>query len=182
MHTAHFAAALAIRSRVPRAPFFPLLVGAFLCDFIWVGLGLAGVEPSGKENWFSDWSHSLLMTAVYSTLFAALFWRRERTIALAIWAASFSHFFLDILHPEPLGLYPHSSIRLGWSFWNIGLVSYWWIETAVVLLLLGVYVHSARARMGHVTFGRIAAACAPTCSVLGAVHALRLYLFIVDPS
>jgi len=46
MYAAHFAAALAIKSRVPKAPVVALLLGAFVPDFFWIAFGLAGIEPS----------------------------------------------------------------------------------------------------------------------------------------
>src|ERR1700759_4356759 len=109
MTAAHFAVALAIKSRVPRAPTAALVCGAFLPDFIWIILATAGIEPAAREIFFDDWSHSLLSVIVYATLFALLFWKRGRVVSLAMWLAVCSHYFLDLpVHPKPLALYPHS--------------------------------------------------------------------------
>ena len=62
MYVAHFAGALAIKSRVPKAPTWALLVGAFIPDFIWIVLANRGIEPTEPSLFFDDWSHSLTMT------------------------------------------------------------------------------------------------------------------------
>ena len=69
MYAAHFAAALAIKGQVPKAPTWSLVVAAFIPDFFWVGLGLAGVEPSQGPAFFDDWSHSLAMVILFGILF-----------------------------------------------------------------------------------------------------------------
>lgn len=73
MYAAHFAAALAIKSKAPQTPTWALVTGAFLPDFAWVGLGLAGIEPSQGPAFFDDWSHSLAMVILWATLFACVF-------------------------------------------------------------------------------------------------------------
>src|SRR3954468_15238843 len=110
MYAAHFAAALVIKTRAPEAPTWALMAGAFLPDFIWVALGLAGVEPSQGPAFFDDWSHSLVMVALYATLFALVFGRRGLSVMAPLWLAVLSHFLLDLpIHPKDLALYPHSA-------------------------------------------------------------------------
>jgi hypothetical protein len=126
MTAAHFAAALAIKSRVPKAPAAALILGAFIPDFIWIVLATAGVEPTKREIFFDDWSHSLLSTVVSASVFALLFWQRGRGVAFAMWGAVFSHFILDLpVHPKDLALYPHSSVHLGLGLSNTAPMNYW---------------------------------------------------------
>src|SRR5215467_13221168 len=100
MYAPHFAAALAIKSRAPKAPAWALLTGAFICDFIWIALARAGIEPTQPKVFFDDWSHSLATTVLWATLFALIFWRSGRSLMLPVWLAVFSHFFLDApIHP-----------------------------------------------------------------------------------
>jgi hypothetical protein len=140
MYAAHFAAGMAIGSHAPRAPTWALLVGAFLPDFLWIGLAAAGVEPTATPVYFDDWSHSLATVVVWATVFAACFRGRG---AAAVWLAVFSHFLLDApIHPKPLGLYPYSSLRLGWG--TAPRMEYWLVQLAVVVVLAGVYVVGAR--------------------------------------
>jgi hypothetical protein len=151
MYAAHFAAALAIKGRVTRAPTWGLMAGAFLPDFVWVALGLAGIEPSQGPAFFDDWSHSLVMVVLWASLFALFFWRRGHVVAMSIWAAVFSHFLLDLpIHPKNLAIFPHSAIHLGWNAWEFGQTKwlgasrYWWIELLTLSILLTVYVPAAR--------------------------------------
>jgi hypothetical protein len=159
MYAAHFAAGLAIKSRVPKAPTWALLVGAFIPDFIWVVLANRGIEPTDLRVFFDDWSHSLAMTAVWATLFALMFWRRERRVVLAVWMAVFSHFLLDFpVHPKFLALYPHSSLHVGIALsGTIGAMKYWWVQMCVLAALTPIYAHGAR-RLGFQT-NLIAASC-----------------------
>lgn len=170
MYAAHFAAGLAIKGRIPQAPTWALIAGVFLPDFFWIAFAHVGIEPT-QPVFFDDWSHSLVMIIVWSTLFAALFWRRGKVIALAVWIAGLSHFFLDFLiHPARLALYPHSSIHLGWNLWQYGLTKsrlgpthYWWYELAVFLLLLALYVWFSR--RNRLALNLVAASCVTVISL-----------------
>ena len=153
MYAAHLAAGLAVKGCVPRAPTGALLTAVFLPDLCWVVLARTGVEPEyPPHGFFDDWSHSLLMIVVWSTLFALFFWKRHRVIVAAVWVAGLSHFVLDFLiHPSRLALYPHARIHLGWDLWQwgqqksrIGPNQYWWVEAAVLTVLLAVYAASWR--------------------------------------
>lgn len=147
MYAAHFAAGLAIKSRIPDTPTWAVLTAVFVPDFVWIVLARAGIEPTARSAFFDDWSHSLIMVMIYATLFAVFFWRRNRAVSIALWIAVFSHFLLDWpIHPGPLALYPHSRIHLGWNLWSFGAArsfgttNYWWIQLLVLLGLTAIYV------------------------------------------
>lgn len=153
MYTAHFAAALAVKARAPEAPAWALITAAFVPDFLWVVLAVAGVEPTQPPlGFFDDWSHSAVMIVVWASLFAALFWRMGRSVSLPVWITGLTHIPLDFLiHPKRLALYPHSSIHLGWDLWDwgqekgwLGANQYWWVELAVIVVCAAVYVQGAR--------------------------------------
>jgi hypothetical protein len=145
MFAAHFAAALTIKSRAPQAPAWALLTGAFVPDLLWITLAALGVEPTARAVFFDDWSHSLLATIAWATLFAAIFWRRGAAVAVAVWLAVFSHFLLDLpIHPKPLALYPHSAVHLGLGLSQVDRATYWWVQLAVLAALTLLYVHGAR--------------------------------------
>jgi hypothetical protein len=176
MYAAHFAAALAVKAQAPKAPTWALLAGAFLPDFVWVALGLAGVEPSQGPAFFDDWSHSLAMVVVWATLFALCFWRSGMAVMLPVWISVLSHFVLDLpIHPKNLALFPHSSVHLGWNSWNYGLsrswlgaTHYWWIELAFLIVLNVVYVQGAlRAKLA----GNLIAA---SCTLVVGLHLMAL--------
>ena len=151
MYAAHFAAGLAIKSRVPDTPTWAVMTAVFVPDFAWIILARAGIEPAQPPVFFDDWSHSLAMVVLYATLFALPFWRRARPVAIALWIAVFSHFLLDLpIHPKPLALYPHSWLHLGWNLWGwgaanpFGATNYWWAQLFVVTALTLVYVQGRR--------------------------------------
>lgn len=177
MYAAHFAAGLAIKGRVPRAPLSALLIAVFVPDFLWIGLARTGFEPEyPPRGFFDDWSHSVLIIVVWSTLFALPFWGRDRIVAVAVWIAGMSHLVLDFLiHPARLALYPHSSIHVGWDLWEygqqksrVGPNHYWWVEAAFVVILLSIYVASRRRFEPP---GRIVAA---SCLLVCGLHLLAL--------
>jgi hypothetical protein len=152
MYAAHFAAGLALKGQAPKTPAWVLLAGVFLPDFVWVALGLAGVEPSQGPAFFDDWSHSLAMITMYGIVFAALFWREGMRIMFAAWLAVFSHFLLDLpIHPKNIALFPHSVTHLRWGLWNFGqtpywfgATKYWWTELVVLTPLCLIYAQGAR--------------------------------------
>lgn len=152
MYAAHFAAGLAIGARAPRAPMWALLAGAFLPDVVWIGLSCAGAEPAETGVFFDDWSHSLVSVLILATLFALCFVRKGRGVWLPTWLAVASHFVLDApIHPRPLALYPYAAARMPWDLWHwgeaagpLGFLNYWWLQLAVTVALLAVYVLGMR--------------------------------------
>lgn len=116
------------------------------------------------------------MIVVWATVFAVLFWRSGNVIALAVWIAGLSHFFLDFLiHPVRLALYPRSSVHLGWNLWQYGLTKpwlgasrYWWYELATLLVLLALYLWFSR--RSRLPLNLVAASCV---TVIG-LHLMQL--------
>src|ERR1041385_4859868 len=146
MYAAHFVAGLVIKRRVPQAPTWAFVGGAFVPDVIWVVLANRGIEPTEPQVFFDDWSHSLLMIMVWATLFALIFWRREREVVIAVWLAVFSHFLLDFsIHPKFLALYTHSSLHLGRVLsGTLGAPTYWWSQLCIDAVLNAAYAQGAR--------------------------------------
>jgi len=93
MYAGHLAAGLALRGRARRVPVAAFLAGAFLLDVLWILFGVLHIDPTPGN----DWSHSLLMSMVWATAFAVLFWRFGRIALVAIWLSVFSHFVLDLI-------------------------------------------------------------------------------------
>ena len=169
MFAAHLAAGLALKSQVPRAPTSALLVGAFLPDFVWISLATVRLEPTGKENFFDDWSHSLATTTLWGILFAACFWKFGRGVMFAIWGAVMSHFLLDLpVHPKALGLFPHASVRLSLGLGQVPRMQYWLLQLAITVVLLILYGVGAR-RRGVATKPIMA-----SCAYVLAFHLLML--------
>ncbi len=159
MYAGHFAAALALKARVPEAPTWGLVAGVGVLDILFGPFVLLGIErvsiTPGVSPGFSldyiDWSHSLVMSLVWSALFALLFLRRGRLVALAIGLAVFSHFVLDwVMHPSDLALWPGSETHLGLGLWRSMPVGWWFVEMALIGVACAYYWSRAR-RLG--TFG-----------------------------
>ncbi|MGD8357253.1 MAG: hypothetical protein PVG42_04280, partial [Lysobacterales bacterium] len=92
MYAGHFAAAVVLRAREPRVPFWAILLGVGLLDLLFGPFVLLGIEhvtvtpdvPPGFSLDYIDWSHSLLMSLVWSLLFGALFFRLGRRAMLVV--------------------------------------------------------------------------------------------------
>jgi hypothetical protein len=107
MYAGHFAAGLALRGRARRVPITVLLVGAFLLDFLWILFGVFHLDHTAWD----DWSHSLVMSVVWATAFAACFWRLGTRALVVVWLAVFSHYVLDLI-VQGASLYPNQPMRL----------------------------------------------------------------------
>jgi membrane-bound metal-dependent hydrolase YbcI (DUF457 family) len=153
MYAGHFAVGLALKANRPAAPTWALLLGTGFLDVlfgIFVMLGIERVTMTthvgqGFSLDFIDWSHSLLMSLVWSLAYGAFFWRRGRLIALLLAFAVFSHFLLDLpMHPKDLALWPQSAIHVGFGLWNRLPIGWWWIELVIVLAACAYYAARAR--------------------------------------
>jgi hypothetical protein len=153
MYVGHFAAALAIKAREPRAPTWALLVGVGLLDILFGPFVLAGIEratvtPSVSPGFsldYIDWSHSLVMSLVWSVLFAVAFVHHGRSVMIAVGVAVFSHFLLDIpMHPPDLALWPNSAAHLGLGLWRAAPTGWWFVELAVIAALWAYYWRRSR--------------------------------------
>ena len=102
MFVGHFAAGLAMRGRARQVPVAVYVGGAFLLDFFWIAFAVTGIDLTP----WSDWSHSLLMSLVWSTAFAAMFIKFGRNAVIAVWLIVFSHYWLDLLI-QGASLYPN---------------------------------------------------------------------------
>lgn len=153
MYAGHFAAGLALKAKEPRAPMWGILIGVGLLDvlfgpFVLLGLEQVSVTP-GVSPGFSldhiDWSHSLLMSVVWSAAYAALFARWGARIAGLMGLAAFSHFLLDLpMHPPDMALWPGSDIHLGLGLWQTLPQGWWFVELAVMAVAGAYYFGKAR--------------------------------------
>ncbi len=153
MYAGHFAVALALKAQEPKAPTWGLLVGVGFLDILFGPFVLAGIErvslTPGISPGFSldriDWSHSLVMSVVWSILFGTAFLRRGRTVAAAMAVAVFSHFVLDVvMHPPDLALWPGSATHLGFGLWRALPVGWWFVELGAVAAGCWYYWHRSR--------------------------------------
>lgn len=176
MYAGHFAVGLAMKAKQPAAPTWALLFGTGLLDVLFGILVMLGIERvtmiphigQGFSLDFIDWSHSFLMSVVWSLVYGALFWRRGRAVALLLAFAVFSHFLLDLpMHERDLALWPNAAIHLGLDIWGRFPIGWWWLELAVIAAGCAYYVAGARS---HKTFGGHALWA---CAVVVVLHALN---------
>jgi hypothetical protein len=153
VYAGHFAAALAIKAKEPRAPTWALLLGVGLVDvlfglFVLVGIERATMTPGQSPGFrldFIDWSHSLAMSLVWAAAYAAIFLRRGAVVAVACGVAVFSHFVLDLLmHPGDLALWPYAQAHLGFGIWTAWPKGWWWFELAFIAACSAYYLVRAR--------------------------------------
>ena len=156
MFIGHFAVGFAAKRFAPRTSLAPLLAAPLLLDLLWPWFLLFGwervrIDPGNTrfvplDLVYFPWSHSLLMSVVWATVFAliyhliAQYWPGT----LAIWIGVVSHWVLDwITHRPDMPLYPGGP-RLGLGLWN-SIAGTMVVE--ILLLAVGVwlYVRTTRA-------------------------------------
>lgn len=158
MFIGHFAVAFAAKRAAPRVSLGTLIFAAAFLDAVWPVLVLLGVErfrivPGYTAvNAFDfvhyPWSHSLLMTVVWSLLVALAYFglRRDRAGALWVGIVVASHWVLDFVSHRPdLPLYPGGNARLGLSLWN-SLPATFAVEGLMFAAAVALYVKTTHAR------------------------------------
>jgi membrane-bound metal-dependent hydrolase YbcI (DUF457 family) len=167
----HFGLAAAVKSRVPAAPTWALMLASVWMDVLFVPLLVAGIEtvqPFGHGDGkaygtlliHADLTHSLVGALVIAGAFGALsaiFWGRKLGAAMA--AMVFSHWLLDLpMHHQDMPLLPQNAgdlPRLGFGLWSYPALSAL-LELALVALGTWLYwrkavsVASPDARRAHV--------------------------------
>jgi membrane-bound metal-dependent hydrolase YbcI (DUF457 family) len=131
MFIGHYAVALASKKAATKPSLGTYFMAVSFLDLLWplfllLGLEHVEIEPGNTVVTplnFTDYpySHSLLMTIVWSTLFAGIYYavRRDSKGAVWLWIAAGSHWVLDaITHRPDLPLYPGSDVLIGLALWN----------------------------------------------------------------
>ena len=127
----HFAVAFAAKKIAPKPSLGTYFIAVQFLDLLWPPLLLLGaekveIEPGNTAftplNFISyPFSHSLLMTVVWSTLLAGLYFllRKDTKGALILWLAVLSHWILDFISHRPdMPLTPGNTSYLGLGLWN----------------------------------------------------------------
>ncbi len=135
-----------------------LVAAPMFLDLLWplllaLGIETVRIDPGNTAMTPLDlhdypWSHSLLMAAVWSVVFAALFYARHRTTrgAAVIGAGVFSHWVLDfVTHRPDMPLYPGSDTYLGLGLWN-SVPATVLVEGTLFAASVALYAKSTRAR------------------------------------
>jgi len=130
MFIGHHAVGFAAKRYAPRTSLGTLFIAATLLDLLWPICLLLGIEhvrvvPNRLTPFLSfefdyPWTHSLLMSLVWSVAFALLYWivARYGAGAIAVGIAVFSHWVLDwITHLPDLPLWPGGP-KVGLGLWK----------------------------------------------------------------
>jgi membrane-bound metal-dependent hydrolase YbcI (DUF457 family) len=131
MFIGHFAVAFAAKRSAPSVSLGTLFIACELVDLVWPMLVLLGVETvriapgntafTPLEFVHYPWTHSLVMSAAWALVAAALYFlvRRDVRTAMVVGAVVLSHWFLDAaVHRPDLPLVPGGAARIGFSLWN----------------------------------------------------------------
>jgi hypothetical protein len=158
MVAGHFGLAAGVKSQVPTAPLWALMLASQWLDVFFVPLFLLGIEtidPSDPANpnaygggvIHAVYTHSLVGAVLLSVLAGALAWAMwGRRVGWVIAAVAFSHWVLDLLvHRADLPILPGNAgglPLLGLGLWQAPVVA---AVLELLLVLGGAYLYHRRA-------------------------------------
>lgn len=156
MFIGHYAAGLASKKLSKSLPLLLAFVAVQFLDLIWPIFVLLGIETVRIEEGITKlvplnftyypYSHSLLMTVVWSLLFGSIYFivTKNRLHSWILGGLVFSHWILDlIVHRPDLPLSPFSDYKVGMGLWNYPLME---IVVEFGLFLTGIYIYYTSAR------------------------------------
>jgi hypothetical protein len=150
----HFGLAAGVKSGVPSAPLWALMLATHWLDVIFVPLFLLGVEtitpidPANPTAYgggviHADYTHSLIGALALSAIaggFAMTRWGRR--VGLTVGLVAFSHWLLDlIVHYPDLPILPGNAGNLpllGFGLWGTPVVA---ASLELTLVLVGAYLY-----------------------------------------
>ncbi len=159
MFVGHYAAALALKRVEGMAPLGLLFLGVQFVDILFFPFVLMGIERMNISPGFTESTHFELVFMPYThSLVASLLWAgmatglaylvlrpRRLSVALAVGAAVFSHWVLDLLvHTPDLPLFRDSGIKLGLGLWNYAAITFT-LEAILLIVALWLYMSSTTA-------------------------------------
>jgi membrane-bound metal-dependent hydrolase YbcI (DUF457 family) len=161
----HFGVGLAAKRVAPQAPLWSLLVASQVPDLLSFGFAALGLERFGISHTDLQhgvqvevlgsvpWSHSLLMSIVWSLLVGGVAYLISRNVRLGgvLGGVVFSHWLLDwIVHPPDLPLLLDNSPQVGLGLWcsGLGLVVSMVLEVALFVGGIAVYLVYRRSGAG----------------------------------
>lgn len=156
MFIGHFAVGFASKKLSKSLPLPLAFIAVQFLDFIWPIFVLLGIETVRIEEGITKlvpfdftyypYSHSLMMTIVWSLLFGFVYFmvtkNRQNSIILGLLVSS--HWLLDlIVHRPDLPISPFSDYKVGLGMWNNPLLE---IITEFGIFLVGVYFYYSIAK------------------------------------
>ena len=157
MFIGHHAVGFAAKRFAPRTSLGLLMAAPLLLDLLWplfllLGIEHVRVEPDNPPFLRLDlydypWSHSLLMSVVWSLLAGGGYWLRTRYRpgAMAIGLGVWSHWLFDfVTHAPDMPLYPGGP-EVGLGLWR-STAGTLLVESTLFIAGVAIYLHSTRAR------------------------------------
>ncbi len=156
MFIGHYAVGFASKRFAPRSSLAALIAAPLLLDLLWPIFLLLGIEhvriqpqnlPFLRLDLYDyPWSHSLLMSLVWSVLYGGGYWlfTRYPRGAIVVGVGVFSHWLCDfIVHRPDMPLYPGGpKVGLGIWYSTEGTIA---IEAILFIIGLGIYLRTTRA-------------------------------------
>lgn len=156
----HFGLAAGVKSQVPSAPLWALMLATHWLEVFFVPLFLLGIEtitpidPANPNAYgggviHANYSHSLVGALLLSAIAGGFgLWRWGRSVGITIGLVAFSHWLLDlIVHYPDLPILPGNAGNLpllGLGLWGLPTVAAF-VELALVLGGAYLYYRSATA-------------------------------------
>ncbi len=165
MFLGHVAVGFASKRLAPKASLGFLMTAPMLVDLLWpiaLVLGIErvriapGITAASPLDFVSyPWTHSLLMSLVWASLFMLVYLARTGYVAGAFWIGIgvASHWVLDwVSHRPDLQIVPWSPVRVGLGLWN-SVPDTLAVESAMFIAGLWLYLATTRARgwIGHLS-------------------------------
>jgi membrane-bound metal-dependent hydrolase YbcI (DUF457 family) len=166
MFIGHFAVGFASKRLAPDTSEGALLLAPLFLDVLWpvflaLGIEKVRIDPGNTAYTPLDfvsypWSHSLVMSLVWSVVLGALVLAatRSRRGALVVGAGVFSHWVMDfVTHRPDLPLAPGSTHYFGLGLWR-SVPATMIVEIIIYVVCMGIYVRTTRARdrIGAIAF------------------------------
>lgn len=126
----HFGVGLAAKRYAPSLSLGLLFVAAQFADLLWPDLLLLKIERVSVRRGddvfpldflYYPFSHSLLMSVAWASLFAVIYWAVKRDVRNSIVLAlcALSHWILDlVVHKPDLPLFPNDTHLYGFGIWR----------------------------------------------------------------
>jgi hypothetical protein len=136
MFIGHYGASFVIKKADNRIPLWLLFFAVQFLDVLWSSFILLGIEKmrivpgftasNPFDLYYMPYTHSLIGALFWASVVGLIyfFWKRtDRTTAILLALAVFSHWVLDlIVHQHDLSLYD-DTLKMGFGLWNFPIVS-----------------------------------------------------------
>ncbi len=158
MFVGHYAVALALKKFEKRVSLGILFLAVQFVDILFMPFVMLGIErmnivPNFTQSThfeleYMPYTHSLLASALWAALAYVVFrwvFVKDRSVALVVALAVFSHWILDLItHVPDLPLWSDNSMKLGLGLWNNAAASFT-LEAIFLVGSLWLYLQATRA-------------------------------------